>query len=249
MCIFHQSTYIRLLKLLLMSISTRSHIDANTTHILIYTSLEFQSIIQDEIKDLSIHVMYEILDLSTLMESSCCKTRIFTYGTIHMYEKILYLDTDILINSDINILFNIPIESNVIYALEEGNLGDAFWGGQFFDNIDQRKSTTAFSAGVLYFMNSPSMRTLFDDITKHIDTYMKNTDLPPTCLDQPFVVYHAVLQNKYNNQLLKSYVELNPKEVSSTIIIYHFAGEPGDYLCKYKHMFSFWNKMRSDSSI
>ena len=67
------------------------------------------------------------------MKASCCKINIFQYENIDIYDKILYLDTDVLINSDVNILFNLEIASNKLYALEEGFIGHELWGGQFFN--------------------------------------------------------------------------------------------------------------------
>ena len=117
MCVFYQLEYIKLLNLLIRSISEKANINKETTHILIITSPLFQPLIKKclDIYDLPLH--YYILNINTLMDSSCCKLKIFQYDDIDTYKKILYLDTDVLINSDINILFDHDISTDKLYAL------------------------------------------------------------------------------------------------------------------------------------
>lgn len=55
--------------------------------------------------------------------------------------------------------------------------------------------------------------------------YIKNNHIP-ICLDQPFIVYNAIFQNKYDNQIMKSYVENNPFGVSPKIIVIIFQAVP-----------------------
>jgi len=246
MCVFHQEKYIELLKLLIKSISIKGQINLETTDILIITSLNFRPLIEKQLLDCKLPVSYYILNLSTLMESSCCKLNIFDYEKINDYENILYLDTDVLINSDVNILFNAEISNNKLYALEEGNIGHDYWGGEFFDlakkNYD--KNTPGFSAGVFYFKNSSEIKSLFTDVRKHIQTHIyDNKNKISDCLDQPFLVYNSFIQNKYNNQIMKMYLENNPVNPSKDKIIYHFPGIPGHYTSKINKMNDFWNKI------
>lgn len=244
-CVFFQETYIQLLELFISSIFINSKIDKNKTDILILTSSTFKTIIDNKISDLGLPIKYYILDsLSGLFEAGCARLNIFNYENIDNYEKILYLDIDILINSDINILFNLPIISNKIYTLEEGIINHAFWGKQFFDFNKINPNTTAFTSGILYFYNSLEIKSLFKDIRNHIQKYIYiDKNKIPDCLDQPFIVYNTINQNKYDNQLLKLYVENSPINVEETKIIYHFPGGPGNYKDKYDKMINFGNKI------
>jgi len=244
MCVFHQESYIKLLKLLITSIEVKGNINRETTDILIFTSPEFLPLIQLELADIKLVLHYNLLNLQTLMEASSCKLQIFNYGNIDKYKKILYLDSDALINSDVNVLFGLEISSEKIYALEEGKIWDNCWGREFFDLTTFNGSTSAFSAGVLYFMNSKSIKNLFKDTASHITDYMSKNKLPPQYLDQPFLVFNSFIQNKFNNQIMKTYVENNPEEVSLEKIIYHFPGTPGLYQSKYAKMNSLWNKVK-----
>ncbi len=245
MCVFYQYQYIDLLSLLITSISEKANIIMETTDILIITSPTFEPLIKKKLETFNLPLHYYILNLNTLMEASCCKLKIFEYNQIDKYEKILYLDTDVLINSDINVLFNCELSPNKLYALEEGNIGESFWGGvEFFDFTEFNRNTTAFSAGVFYFLNNLSIKKLFQDCNIHILKHLSENKPIPTCLDQPFLIYHAFVQNKYDNQFMKKYLENNPSVISNEKIIYHFPGGPGHYSSKLIKMNAFWNLMK-----
>lgn len=243
-CVFHQEGYINLLKLLMRSISVKTNINKETTDILILTSPSFQPLIQKELCSFDLPLQYYILEIHTLFEAGCARLNIFKYANINKYDNILYLDTDILLNSDVNVLFNLEISSEKIYALQEGSIEYDHWGSHFFDFTKYDIKTPAFTSGILFFKNSACMKTLFDTIQSHIEDYIYNKKNPvPACLDQPFIVYNAISQNKYDNQVLTKYVENNPSAVSPEKIIYHFPGAPGSHGSKNSKMMSFWNKM------
>ena len=242
MCVFHNVSYIDLLKLLMTSISVKGNIKKETADILIITSQSFKPLIEKELESFDFHIHYYLLDLRKLFEAGCARLNIFKYENIHKYDTIFYLDTDILINSDFNVILNLELSSDKIYTLEEGCIGGRFWGIEFFDFTKHSRDTTAFTSGILFFKNSDCMKSLFDSIQSHIKYYIyKLKKKIPGCLDQPFIVYNAISQNKYDNQLLKTYAENNPISVSSEKIVYHFPGGPGDYESKYAKMLSFWD--------
>jgi hypothetical protein len=244
MCVFHQESYINLLQLLLKSIVIRGSINKETTDILIVTSTELQPLIQEKLENFDLSLNYYILNLTTLFESACARLEIFDYNNINKYDNILYLDVDILINSDINILFNLDISSEKIYALEEGEISNINHGGQFFDFSKINQNTTAFTSGILLFKNSASIKQLFNTIKSHIIDYIyTNKNSLPECLDQPFIIYNAISQNKYDNKILNKYVENNPSVVSSEKIVYHFPGGLGDYSHKFPRITNFWEIM------
>jgi lipopolysaccharide biosynthesis glycosyltransferase len=244
MCVFNKESYINLLKLLITSISVKSNINKKTTDILIITSPSFKLLIEKELFDFHLPINYYLLELHTLFEAGCARLNIFNYDNINQYDNILYLDTDVLVNGDLNIIFDTDISSNKIYALEEGTIGHEFWGASFFNFSKINIDTPAFTSGILYFKRSHSIMELFEDIKHHITDfiYINNNNIP-CCLDQPFIVYNSIMQNKYDNTMMKKYVENNPSDVNKDKIIYHFPGCPGFYENKYDKMTSFWIKM------
>jgi hypothetical protein len=248
-CVFYQKGYINLLELLTHSIMKRGHINPATTDILIMTSPEFKPLIKDTLEYLEFNFQYHILPLKTMMEAACCRLNIFDYEHIEKYDTILYLDTDVLINSDVNVLFQQKIATDKLYALEEGDIECGYFGGErYFDFSKIDKKTPGFSSGVLYFCNSPEMRSLFSLIKAHIhdDIYVKKNSID-TCMDQPFIVFNAINEKKYDNQFLKPYVEMKPTALTKERIIYHFSGGPGKYMDKIMYMRHFLKMMLNES--
>jgi lipopolysaccharide biosynthesis glycosyltransferase len=92
------------------------------------------------------------------------------------YEKVLYLDTDILVIKDIQPIFKIA-QADVLYALEEGTVGPEMHGWDYWGTLFQEDGTlekyhkkTAFNSGVLLFRNCETIRLLFLQIKHTIPT-------------------------------------------------------------------------------
>ena len=259
-CVFHQKSYIEMLELLLKSLKLKGSLDITTTDFLIYTQPDFEEDIRILGLSLDVPIKIELLDITSqlsknnprysLFESARCRLNIFYYKDIDYYSKILYLDTDILINGKINTILSLPIENNKLYTVKSGNINEEFYGSFLFD-FSVTENKPAFSTSVLLFMNSPIIKTLFDDINTQInnDIYVLRKQIP-TCLEQPYIVYNSITQNKYDNELLNPFIinyDLinNSHEIVEGIIVYHFAGVPGHYMYKYPKMVSFFDKMCS----
>jgi lipopolysaccharide biosynthesis glycosyltransferase len=107
--------------------SVKADINKENTDILIITSDYFKPIIEKELKNFDLPILYYILEANSIFEAGCARLNIFKYNKIDNYDQILYLDTDILLNSDVNILFNLNISSEKIYTVQEGTIGHEYW--------------------------------------------------------------------------------------------------------------------------
>ena len=137
-CVFNQEKYVDMFFILLESIFIYGNLDDNT-NVLIYTSTSFMNIIKQS--HLFNNKMYfEINDTYDNIDKACkARLDLFDLSSIINYDKILYLDTDILIKDDINKVFNVCKE-NILYVLEEGSiLVDSydFWGGKTLFTNDE----------------------------------------------------------------------------------------------------------------
>lgn len=248
---FYKESCIQILKLLINSIAANGNIEPDNTDILILTSLHFLPKIQTEFGHLQLPLKYHLLECNTLIDAVFARLFIFSIPQIELYNKLLYLDLDILINGDLNVIWNLDISPDKIYALEEGNIGGVSWGGpDFFDFSKEGHdpNTPAFTSGILLFRNSYSIKQLFQTIRDHAALHIIEDKPMPRLLDQPFIVYNAVVQRKYDNQILKLYAENNPTEASQDKIIYHFPGGIGHFASKYDRMTEFLKKMRNPQS-
>jgi predicted O-methyltransferase YrrM len=254
-CIFNQEKYVKMFYLLLESIYIYGNLNDNI-EILIYTSTSFMNIIKQS-HLYSEKIKFEINDNYNNIDKACkARLDLFKLQSIHNYNKILYLDTDILIKDDINKVFDV-IREDILYVLEEGvinanieniNIENInkdityfdFWGKTLFgDEINNYSDKTAFTSGILLFNNCEKIKYLFEKINEDIIQRSHSFH------DQPHIIYNAFKYNLFNNKLLKSLVVNNDYNIHSDKIIHHFPGGPGIYENKIVCMTIFLNDIKN----
>jgi predicted O-methyltransferase YrrM len=244
-CIFNQDKYVDMFFLLLESIFIYGNLQ-NNTNILVYTS----TLLMDKIKRSHLFnneiIKFEINDTYDHIDKACkARLDLFNLPSITNYNKILYLDTDILIKDDINKVFDVCKE-DILYVLEEGDIDSDrdFWGKSLFgDEINNYNDKTAFSSGILLFNNCKKIKDLFikinEDIIKRHHWFH----------DQPHIVYNAFKYNLYNNKILKTFAANNDNYIFSDKVIHHFPGSPGVYEHKIDAMKLFLNNIKDITII
>lgn len=245
-CVFSQKKYVDMFLILLESILLYGNLD-NKTDILVYTSTEFMNLIKhsslfnDKIK-------FEINDTYNNIGKACySRLDLFRLASIQNFDKILYLDTDILVKDDINKVFNI-CKDDILYVLEEGEIDNPldYWGRTLFrNNFHIYGDKTAFTSGILLFNNCEKIKFLFEKINEDIICRPYNF----ACYDQPYIVYNAFKYNLYNNKILKSLVVNSDTNIYSNKVIHHFPGGPGCYQHKIDTMTTFLNGLKKGSKI
>lgn len=238
-CVFNQEKYVDMFFLLLESILIYGKLD-DYTNILVYTSTQFMNVIKrshlfcDKIK-------FEINDTYHNIDKACkARLDLFNLPSLVNYNKILYLDTDILVKYDINKVFNV-CEEDILYVLEEGEINSNYdyWGKSLFGNeITNYNDKSAFTSGILLFNNCEKIKDLFNKIKEDI------IKRPHGFHDQPYIVYNAFKYNLYNNKILKSLVVNNDNNIHSDKVIHHFPGGPGVYQHKIDAMTIFLNNIK-----
>lgn len=241
-CIFNRENYVDMFYLLLESLLIFGNLNSNT-HILIYTSTSFMNKIkQSQFYDNEI-IKFEINDSYNNIEKACkARLDLFNLKTITNYKKILYLDTDIIIKNNINVIFDLCID-DIMYVLEEGFINDhnEYWGNQLFGNeINNYEDKSAFTSGILLFNNCEKIKFLFKHIVDNMIKRKKKFYLH----DQPYFIYSAFTLNLYNNKILKDYTVNNDNNIHSDKIIHHFPGGPGNYGHKINTMTHFLNEIK-----
>jgi len=241
-CVFNQEKYVDMFFLLLESIFIYGNL--NNTNILVYTSTVFMNKIKQSHLFNNEKIKFEINDTYNNIDKACkARLDLFNLPSIINYNKILYLDTDILVKDDINKVFNI-CEEDILYVLEEGEINSDrdFWGKSLFGNeINNYNDKTAFSSGILLFNNCEKIKDLFlkinEDILKRHHVFH----------DQPHIVYNAFKYNLYNNKILKALAVNNDDNIYSDKVIHHFPGCPGVYEKKIETMTIFLNNIKLKS--
>ena len=245
-CVFFNEKYIELIQLLLKSYKLFGNSTENIDYLIICNP-NFKNKIQLLFDKININGKIWCLDLETIFEAGYSRLKIFDYPLINDYDKILYLDCDILVTNSVNKLFDIHLE-NKLYVLKEGNTSLEFWGSEFFKN---NPKIPAFTSGILLFNNNTKIKELFFEILVHINNHLINNLPIPICIDQPFICYHAIKNNLYDNKSLFNLVVNNPN-LSNIVIgekmvkfanhsICHFPGWIGDFVGKDTRMKHFFN--------
>jgi predicted O-methyltransferase YrrM len=239
LCVFNQEKYVDMLYLLLESIFIFGDLDDNTD-ILIYTNTVFMNKIKQS-HLFNENIIFEINDTYDSIDKACkARLDIFSLKSISNYDKILYLDTDILIKGCINTIFDV-INDDILYVLEEGSIDSEidFWGKSLFCNeLDLYEDKSAFTSGILLFNNCEKIKKLFHNINEDIINRNHNFH------DQPYIVYNAFKYNMFNNKIFKKYVVNNDNNINSDKIIHHFSGGPGEYQHKIINMTNFLNDIK-----
>ena len=238
-CVFNQEKYVDMFFLLLESIFIYGDLDYNT-NILVYTSTQFMNKIKQSHLFNDEKIKFEIND--TYDNINKARLDLFNLHSIKNYEKILYLDTDILIKDDIKKVFDV-CKDDILYVLEEGEIDSdtEYWGKSLFGNeVNNYDDKSAFTSGILLFNNCEKIKDLFNKINEDIIKRHYNFD----CYDQPYIVYNAFKYNLYNNKILKSFVVNNDNNIHSDKVIHHFPGGPGCYKHKIVNMPNFLNSIK-----
>ena len=235
--VFFNRDYIELLRILLVTAKLYSSLD--TIDFLVMTSEDFAPDIQALSSLIGIPLKTMTLDVSRLAGGAFARLYIFEYEHIMSYNKILYLDTDIVVQGDLMNLFNETI-GDKIYGLKEGSIEHEIHGGWWFDFSTIDKNTTGINSGILLFKPSEQMRTIFTETLKHVDELKTKT--MPQCADQPFINYHFIKANKYDIQLIDKHCLIYciepppPPSEPTSVVLCHFVWPIGNALHKMGRM-------------
>ena len=152
-------------------------------------------------------------------------------------EKVIYLDSDLIVNLDISTLWNINIKNYILGAVLdiESSRNDKRFK-KFYESINVDLNRY-FNAGVIIF-NLNKLRN-FDLLNKSIEFFSNKLDVPH--LDQSVLNYFfkdndvKLLDKKYNiivsDELMK--INIKEKKIDNVSGIYHFAGvgKPWNGIC------------------
>jgi len=244
MCVFCNKDYIKLLQILLTSLKIYSSLDFD---ILIMTQGGFHQSISELADTLSIKLfVYCVPDKKTIFDAACARLHIFSYESIDLYDKIFYIDTDIILKKDVAAAFDLAVDDTV-YVIPESNISNTNFGRQFFDFSKIAGDTPGINSGTLLFRNTPAVKAIFQKILDHISTYVASGQSIPLCMDQPFISYNMITESMYNNTALKPFVGLyeEPETVVNydTSIICHFTFPIGNFGHKYYRMKNFFTNL------
>jgi hypothetical protein len=244
-CVFYNKDYFKLLDLLLKSL--RMYSFEGNFDFLVLTQKEFEPLVKEFGRKLGIDLKTFCIDCTTIFQAACARLIVFDYPEIQDYQKLLYIDTDILIKAPLDPVFQILDGArDLLYGIESGTIASPSFGAQFFNFNQIDKSLTGLNSGTLLFLNSETMKSLFQRIRDHLYSFTQSGEKPPYCMDQPFINFHAIKDKLYDNQILNPFVSLfegnDTVDNYTTSSICHFSFPIGNFSHKYNRMSEFLYK-------
>ena len=243
-CVFTNENYITLFKNLLTSYCRYN--DTSNVCYLVITSKEFHEKIKNILSESGLkHYDTWILDVCTeprqdynVYQSTYTRYFLFQYSKIHKFEKILYLDCDMLIVNNIDSLFSLDIENKFYFVHEPMHRYNhcALFSDSEFEKLD---SDCTFTTAIILFENTPTnagnLEKFYDTIKKFHMNYIN----PLPSYDQPIVNKICIEEKIYDNVLLRSYcLNIMPTDGVEKINLIpnytmcHFATNVGEHVSK-----------------
>lgn len=180
------------------------------------------------------------------------KTKIFNYPKIKKYEKVIYLDSDVVIHTILYRLFELIVDKEKIYVPAEHFNFDSHNLPQFgFQNYTQ-EDITYFKYNEIYPFNSGTFGfILSEEIQKHLlqlDSVIDNRPKDSKYVDQPAFNYYFNKNKLTNYDVFRTkdnyfFMEWNDGTVSYTENldgIYHFYSYATSLSEKIKTMIIFY---------
>jgi len=174
------------------------------------------------------------------------KVRVFEYENIEEYDKVLFLDCDVICLGDINTILNQNINHDTLYTARNSNL--AFWhhktfhhGFEFLDqshvNEMQMAKQMPFNAGQFLFRNSDRMRAHFNNVCWFMERWTGEY-----FFEQSFMCYYFCKSYITDDTILQNHMSIinttnvTVYNITENTCLIHFIAPPLDAKTKLKHI-------------
>jgi len=245
-CVFNKEKYLELAYLLLESIQLfglrpTAGVDKSSIDVIVYTSTEFRDKIIEKFGEIE-WMIFELNDGYDSIDKACkARLDVFDFAISSKYEKFLYFDTDVIVKGKLNKIFDMCVDE-VVYATQEGHIKDDVCSRECFGvglmsgaELEKWKDRSVFTTGVMVFKNCEVIRELFGRIKADIVERPVFTK----CYDQPYIIYHCLLGDLYDNQLLNKYVVNRNSEFRTAHLVHHFPEVTGEVGERWSWMYLF----------
>lgn len=196
--VYANKDYIDLLLLCLKSLEKFSN-PSDNTDVLVYTSPDLTDHVKNALSSISFPVTICVVnDIRSMMDGLGSKFRVFDYTDCFQYERILYIDTDVLVANSLEGILTCPLKDDTVYSMKEGRLDNMYFCRDFLDFTKVDGSITSVNAGIFLFKPSYKIKNLFYEIY----TDFKSNRVPTSFNEQSYYAYHMYISNCYDNEFL-----------------------------------------------
>jgi len=240
---FFDNGYIELLNNSIISIVNNSDINFD---VLIITDEQTKSVIEQQPFNSFIKPKYLILDTPVDgIEASQHKISVYKYEHISNYDKILFIDCDVVCISDVNVIFAHELKHNTLYTARNLNIdysyhktlyhGFEFLGDEYVNNMTL-KQQKPFNTGQFLFKNSKAMQQHFKNI-RWFMVFWTGTYF----FEQCFMNYYFCTAAIADDSVLQTHMGIISTvdneikfNITSDVCLLHFIAPPLDATVKLK---------------
>jgi len=130
------------------------------------------------------------------------KLNIYDFDEVDNYEKILFIDGDILSLMNLNEIFEVDIKDNILYVYKEDddimNHNCLYWGLSNYTDEElllfHENSIYPFNTGIFLFKNTNEMKMDFEYMVEFMSTY-----------DKPFFYEQSIMNYHFNRKMNVNY--------------------------------------------
>jgi len=157
--------------------------------------------------------------------ASMNKLHIFDYKYIDNYDKILFIDADIIATLNINNILNLDLDDDILYVYKESSdinhHNNICWGLQNYSNNDikifKKNGIYPFNCGLFYFNNTIGMKNDFSNILDMISSYRGNFFYEQSFMNVYFNKKGNICYNIFTDDNYKMFPDLNIKYTDKII--------------------------------
>jgi lipopolysaccharide biosynthesis glycosyltransferase len=187
-------------------------------------------------------------DSLTTADAAMQKLKIFDYENINSYDRVLFLDSDIIVHTSLEPFFNGVRRPGILYVYterepqyEHKNLCFSLWNYTPEDFIMFKiHKVMVFNTGCFLFIRCPAMKFHFDEVRK-----MTKTHKGPFFFEQSFMnVYFNKLNATDRTVLTKlNYIMGASRDQDYKGFLAHFSHAPGHPDNKFESMKEYYSRM------
>lgn len=249
--VYFDSGYVDLLELSINSIKEKSKINFD---ILIITDQATRELILKREFSQKTKLNFFITETpKDGWEASRNKLLIYDYKKINSYNKILFLDCDIICRSDISDIFNMHLDDGILYTASPENIsyedhlsiyyGFPFLGDHYVKDM-KNLYQMPFNAGQFLFKNCWEMQNNFNKVNKLIKMWVGEY-----FFEQCFMNYYFCKKNLTNFSSLKRYIsvitiEYDEMDAIEKYPLIHFSAPPTNASKKIEFIKKYLNNER-----
>lgn len=185
------------------------------------------------------------------VDASINKCKIFSYNKINTYNKILFVDCDMLALKDVNIIFDNDFNNDILYTVYNKQVGfnahSSYTHGlskisKEFELKLEQKNQRAFNAGQFLLKNSTKMKNHFNKILWLINnwpsSYFFEQSFMVTYFCRNFITEAEVLNKYFEILIIPKNQQINKFHSDETVFI-HFAGPPLNSDSKINYIYNY----------